>query len=107
MINSVLLKQIPYERFIQCQILATFSVLVAVEDCLERSLSTDIPSVLETLKPFLGLRLDCCIITNCSLGVLCVSEAVLPSFKQNLMQIFRSFTSAILACRYDRKTTPT
>ena len=38
------------------------------------------------------------------LSILCVSEAVLPSLKQNLMQIRCSFTSVILAGRHDRKT---
>ena len=41
---------------------------------------------------------------NTSLSILCVSDAFLPSLKQNLMQIHCSFTSAILAGRYDRKT---
>jgi hypothetical protein len=54
----VLVKQIPYERYIQCQTFATFSVMVAVEGCLERSSSTDIPSVLEALKPLVGFRFE-------------------------------------------------
>jgi hypothetical protein len=56
--TSVLVNQIPYELCTQCQTFAMLSVKVAVEVCLERSSSTDIPSVLETLKPFVGLRLD-------------------------------------------------
>jgi len=41
---------------------------------------------------------------NASLSILYFYEAVLPSLKQNLMQICCSFTSVILAGRYDRKT---
>ena len=36
--------------------------------------------------------------------MLCVSEAVLLSLKQHLMQIRYSFTSVILAVRYNRQT---
>jgi len=41
---------------------------------------------------------------NASLSIPCSSEAVLTSFKHNLMQIRCSFASVILAGRYDRKT---
>jgi hypothetical protein len=34
--TAVLGKQIAYERYIQYQTFATFPVMVAVEDCLER-----------------------------------------------------------------------
>ena len=44
------------------------------------------------------------LLPNAYLSILCVSEAVLPSVEQNLMQICCSFTSVILAIRYDRKT---
>jgi hypothetical protein len=35
---------------------------------------------------------------------LCVPTAILPSLKQNLMQIRCSSTSVILVSQYDRKT---
>jgi hypothetical protein len=41
---------------------------------------------------------------NASLNILCVSAAVLPSLKQNLMQVRCSLTSVILTSRYERKT---
>ena len=44
---------------------------------------------------------------NASLSILCISEAIWPSLKQILMQVHCSFTSIILAGRYDHKTSLT
>jgi hypothetical protein len=56
---SVLVEQIPYARFLQCQNFYTFSFVVAVEGRPERSSpSTVILPFLKRLgKPFVGLRL--------------------------------------------------
>jgi hypothetical protein len=80
--------------------------VVLVEGRPERSSpSTDIRPFLKRLgKSFVGLRLaQVIVIKSFFKHFTYVSEAVLPSLKQNLMQIRCSFTSVILAVRYVRK----
>jgi len=79
---SVRVEQIPYARWLQYQTFATFSVVVPVEGRPER----------------LGYY------HQMLLQVFCAFTKPLPSLKQNLMQIRCSFTTVILAGRYDRKT---
>jgi hypothetical protein len=61
--------------------------------------------VLETLKPFLGLRLAYGTITKCSFKhSVCFQNRLAEFETQKLMQIRCSFTSIILAGRYNRRT---
>ena len=85
---SVLVEQIPFARCFQCQTFATFSVVVPVEGRQERSSSsTDIHPFLKSLNHSYVCVWPRALSPNAPLSILCVSEAVLPSLKQNLMQI--------------------
>jgi hypothetical protein len=79
--------------------------MVVVEGCLECWASTDIPSSIETPKPFVGFRLHYRNITECFFNRSVTFRSLLSSLKHNLMQILRSFASVISKCRYGRKTT--
>ena len=79
---------------------ATISVVVPIKRRPERfSSSTDIRQFLKRLNVW-----PRALSPNAPLSILCVSDGLLQSLKQNLMQIFRFFTSVNLAGRYDRKT---
>jgi hypothetical protein len=82
--TAVVVRQIPYERCIQCKTFATSPVMVVVEGCLERWSSTDIPCVIETPKPFGGFRLHCGNITKCfSNRSVCFRSRVEAEFDAN------------------------
>jgi hypothetical protein len=89
----VLVEQIPYALRLQYQTFAIFSVMVLVEGHPECSSSlTDIHLFLKRLNHLYICVWHSALSSNASLSILCISEAVLLSLKQNLMQICCSFT---------------
>jgi hypothetical protein len=90
---SVLVEQIPYALCLQYQTFATFSVIVPVEGRPECSSSlTDIRLFLKHLYHSYVCVWPTALSPNASLSIMCISEAVLLSLEQNLMQIRCSFT---------------